>query len=71
MERIGRVDRHEVLEVRESPVPGGVHSTSLRDFYENAATVTTIARQALYLRPVAQPAVPCNGVRDHDVVALR
>jgi hypothetical protein len=43
----------------------------LRDFYENAAPITTIARQADYLRSVAQAAVPCNGVRDHDVVALR
>jgi len=43
----------------------------LRDFYENAASVTTIARQADYLRSIAQPAVPCNGVRDHDIVALR
>ena len=53
------------------PVKGGIHSTSLRDFYENAAPVTTIARQADYLRSVAQAAVPCNGVRDHDIVALR
>ncbi len=49
----------------------GLHPASLRDFYEYAATVTTIAGEAFDLRPVAQAVVPCNDVRDHDVFALR
>ena len=71
LERLARVDRNEVLEVGERLVLLGLHSARLRDFYENAATVTTIAGEAFDLRPVAQAAVPCNHVRDHDVVALR
>jgi hypothetical protein len=55
--------------MRQRPVFLGLHAASLCDFYEYAASVTTIARQAFYLGAVAQPAVPCNDVRDHDVVA--
>jgi hypothetical protein len=71
VECLGGVDRDEVLEVRQRPVLLGLHAASLCDFYEYAASVTTIARQAFYLGAVAQPAVPCSDVRDDDVVALR
>jgi hypothetical protein len=57
--------------VGESLVLLGLHAPRLRDFYENAATVTTIAGEALDLRPIAQSVVPCDHVRDHDVLALR
>ena len=57
--------------MRKRPVLRGLHSASLCDFYEYAASVTTIARQAFYLGAVALPAVPCYDVRDHHVVALR
>ena len=71
LEGLVRVDRDEVLEVGERLVLLGLHPASLRDFYEYAATVTTIAGEAFDLRPVAQAVVPCNDVRDHDVFALR
>jgi hypothetical protein len=57
--------------VREPPVLLGLHAPGLRDFYENAASVTTIAGEAFDLRAVAQPEVPCDDERDHGVVALR
>jgi hypothetical protein len=57
--------------VREGLVLLRLHSPGLRDFYENAASVATIARQAFDLRAVAQAGIPCDHVRDHDVVALR
>ena len=71
LERLAGVDGNEVHEVGERLVLLGLHAPSLRDFYENAATVTTIAGEAFDLRPVAQAAVPCDCVRDDDVLALR
>ena len=38
----------------------GSMPAGLRDFYEYAATVTTIAGEAFDLRPVAQAVVPCD-----------
>ena len=58
VERLARVDRDEVLEMRQRAILRGLHSASLRDFYENAASVATIARQAVYLRSVAQVRCP-------------
>jgi len=57
--------------VGKGPVLLGLHAPGFRDFYEYAATVATIAGEAFDLRTVAQPGVPCNDVRDHDVVTLR
>jgi hypothetical protein len=57
--------------VGESLVPLGLHAPRLRDFYENSASVATIAGEAFDLRPVAQSVVPCDHVRDDDVLALR
>jgi hypothetical protein len=57
--------------VGESLVLLGLHAPRLRDFYENAAAVTTIAGEAFDLRPVAESVVPCDCVRDDDILALR
>jgi len=57
--------------VREGPVLLGLHAPRLRDFYEYAAPVTTIAGEAFDLRAVAQSVVPCDHIRDDDIFALR
>jgi hypothetical protein len=57
--------------VRQGPVLLGLHAPRLRDLYEYAATVTTIAGEAFDLRAVAQSVVPCDHVRDDDIFALR
>jgi hypothetical protein len=57
--------------VGESLVSLGLPAPRLRDFYEYAAPVTTIAGEAFDLRPVAQSVVPCDRIRDDDIFALR
>jgi len=57
--------------MRQGAIRRGIHAASLCDFYEYAASVATIARQAVDLRTIAQPAVPRYHVRDHHVFALR
>jgi hypothetical protein len=56
--------------VRELLVLLGSHAPRLRDLYENAASVATIAGQALDLYPIAKVGVPGNDERDHNIVTL-
>ena len=66
-----RVDRGQVLEVRQRPVLLGRETARLLNLYQDAASATTVTGQADDLRSVAQAEVPRDLRRNHDVVTRR
>ena len=68
-ERLVRVDRDQVLEVRQRAILFGRETARLLNLYQDAASATTVTGQADDLRSVAQAEVPRDLRRNHDVVA--
>ena len=70
-ERLVRVDRDQVLEVRQRSILFGRETARLLNLYQGAASATTVTGQADDLRSVAQAEVPRDLRRNHDVVTRR